>query len=175
MHARGHRVFELTIVVAAVGIIAGLLLDRVPPLIARSEHTSFLHVRGQLQSALLLEAADRIAAGESASLGRLAGANPMKLLLKVPGNYAGSFAAPRDADIGRAQWYFNEAAGRLEYRAGRFADISTADGAVERLAFKVELVYEDRNGNRVFDAAADRFGGLRLTPVSEFEWTPPER
>lgn len=174
MRRRGHKVFELAVVVGAASIIVALFLERVPPLIARSEHTSFLHVRGQLRSALTLEAADRIAAGESVSLERLAGTNPMKLLLKIPGSYAGSFAEPRDADIGRAQWYFDDSTGRLGYRAGRFADISTSDGPAERLEFEIELVYEDRNGNGVFDTAADRLGGLRLAPVSEFEWKLPE-
>ncbi len=31
-------------------------------------------------------------------------------------------------------------------------------------------VYEDRNGNGVFDAAGDRFDGLKLAPVHAYTW-----
>jgi hypothetical protein len=31
-------------------------------------------------------------------------------------------------------------------------------------------VYEDRDGDGVFDAAGDRFGGLKLAPVQAYRW-----
>lgn len=170
MQARARRRFELVVVVIAAGIVGGLLLERVVPLIARSERVAFMHVRGQLQSALLLEAADRIARGDAVSLSALEHTNPMALLIQPPSNYLGALRDPAPGNVRHARWYFDESTGRLVYRAGRLATIATSSGPVDRVELVVRFFYADRDGDGVFDPRADDFEGLRLEAVQPFEW-----
>jgi len=167
---RGLSLVELMVVVIAIGILAGALLERVLPLIGRAQRTAFVQVRVDLQTALLLEAAERITRGEAATLPSLAGVNPMTLLLTPPGNYVGSFAWPADEDVPRASWYFDERSHRLVYRVGRYARFDAQGGPPGRIELATEFVFEDRDGSGSFEPSRDEFEGLRLTPVHAFSW-----
>jgi general secretion pathway protein G len=168
--ARGFSLLELVVVVIAVAILMGVALDRLLPLVGRAQRAAFLDVQRELQSSLLLEAAERITSGEGATLPELAAANPMTLLLRPPGNYVGELAAPAGADVPRASWYFDEQAGTLGYRVGRNTRFAAKEGPPDRIELRVAFVFEDRDADGTFDAAGDRFGGLRLTPVHDYEW-----
>jgi len=166
----GFSLLELVVVVIAVAILAGFALDRLLPLVGRAQRASFLTVQADLQTALLLEAAERITRGEADSLAELAQTNPMALLLKPPANYVESTAGDDDAQIPRASWYYDEHEHRLGYRVGRYTGFKAEDGPPDRIELTVAFAYQDRDGDGQFDAAGDRFDGLRLTPVHAYEW-----
>lgn len=161
---------ELMVVVIAVAILTGVALDRVLPLVGRAQRAAFLSVQRELQSSLLLAAAEHITRGEMAALRELAVANPMGLLLQPPANYFGEVEAPNQVEIPRASWYFDEQTGRLAYRLGRYTRFEAQDGPKDRIELRVALVYEDRDADGVFDASGDRFDGLRLEPVHGYDW-----
>jgi prepilin-type N-terminal cleavage/methylation domain-containing protein len=167
--SRGFTLLELVVVVAAVAILAGVALNRLLPLVGRAQRAAFLQVQNELKSALLLEAAERITRGESHTLPELAGANPMTLLLEPPANYVGSIRKVDD-EIPRATWYYDERQGRLGYRVGRHTRFDAQSGPRDLVELTVAFVYQDRDADGVFDAARDRFDGLRLTPVHEYQW-----
>jgi prepilin-type N-terminal cleavage/methylation domain-containing protein len=167
---RGLSLVELLVVVIAVGILTGALLERVLPIIGRAQRAAFVQVRVDLQTALLLEAAERITRGEAATLPSLADVNPMLLLLNPPANYVGSFASPTDDEVPAASWYFDEHSHRLVYRVGRYARFDAQGGPPRRIEFTTEFVFEDRDGSGSFEPARDEFKGLRLTPVHAFAW-----
>jgi prepilin-type N-terminal cleavage/methylation domain-containing protein len=167
---RGFSLVELLVVVVAISILAGALLDRVLPLIGRAQRTAFMHVRADLQTALLLAAAERITRGEAATLPDLADANPMALLLTPPANYLGSFARPDERDVPPASWYFDEHTRRLVYRVGRYARFDALGGPSARIELKTRFVYADNNGSGAFEAVGDEFQRLTLVPVHEFAW-----
>jgi prepilin-type N-terminal cleavage/methylation domain-containing protein len=169
-HARGFSLLELIVVVCAVAILAGVALERILPLVGRAQRAAFLQVRSDLSSALLLEAADRITRGEAATLSGLAATNPMTLLLEPPANYVGSLEWPAEAEIPRASWYYDERLGRLSYRVGRHTRFAAGDGPAELIELEVAFLYQDRDADGVFDAAGDRFDGLRLVPVHAYDW-----
>jgi prepilin-type N-terminal cleavage/methylation domain-containing protein len=169
-HARGFSLLELIVVVCAVAILAGVALERILPLVGRAQRAAFLQVRSDLSSALLLEAADRITRGEAVTLSGLAATNPMTLLLEPPANYVGSLEWPAEAEIPRASWYYDERLGRLGYRVGRHTRFAAGDGPAELIELEVAFVYQDRDADGVFDAAGDRFEGLRLVPVHAYDW-----
>lgn len=168
--ARGFSLLELVVVVIAIAILIGVALDRLLPLVGRAQRVAFLDVQRELQSALLLEAAGRITSGASATLPELAAANPMTLLLQPPPNYLGAIAAPEHADIPRASWYFDERSQTLAYRVGRYTRFAAKEGPDDRIELRVAFVFEDRDADGSFDAAGDRFGGLRLTPKHAYDW-----
>jgi prepilin-type N-terminal cleavage/methylation domain-containing protein len=169
-HARGFSLLELIVVVCAVAILAGVALERILPLVGRAQRAAFLQVRSDLSSALLLEAADRITRGEAVTLSGLAATNPMTLLLEPPANYVGSLEWPAEAEIPRASWYYDERLGRLGYRVGRHTRFAAGDGPAELIELEVAFLYQDRDADGVFDAAGDRFDGLRLVPVHAYDW-----
>jgi prepilin-type N-terminal cleavage/methylation domain-containing protein len=166
----GFSLIELVVVVVAVGIMAGLALERVLPLIGRAERVAFLHTRSQLHSALLLEAAGRLTRGEAHTLAELAGGNPMALLLNPPGNYVGAFTRPDVDALPRAAWYFDDFEHRLVYRPGRQAKFEALDGPSDRIELVVRFVYSDRDGDGAFHPSRDRFDGFRLEPVYAYSW-----
>jgi prepilin-type N-terminal cleavage/methylation domain-containing protein len=169
--ARGFTLVEFLVVVVAIGILTGVALDRLLPLIGRAQRAAFVQTRADLQSALLLEAADRITRGETQSLAGLVTANPMVLLLQPPANYIGAIVWPDDdADLPRASWYFDEHTRRLVYRVGRYTRFDGLDGPADRIELAVAFVYADRDGDGAFDAVRDRFEGLKLEAVSPYSW-----
>jgi len=161
---------ELVVVMAAVAILTGVALDRLLPLVGRAQRAAFQRVQGDLQTALLLEAADRITRGEAHTLVELADTNPMALLLKPPANYVGSIPWADVEEIPRASWYFDEHHGRLGYRVGRHTRFEATSEPRDLIEFAVAFVYQDRDADGVYDAAGDRFDGLRLTSVHAYQW-----
>jgi general secretion pathway protein G len=169
MHTRGFTLIEFVVVVIVIGIVAGFALDRLLPLIGRAERIAFVQVRAQLQSALLLEAAERITRGETATLGALADGNPMTLLLEPPVNYRGAYAA-LDGALERGSWYFDNGRSRLVYRVGKHADFETLDGPPGVVELRVQFVYDDRDADGDYDAGRDTFEGLRLAETTAYRW-----
>ena len=155
--------------VAAVAVLAGVALNRLLPLVGRAQRVAFLQVQNELKSALLLEAAERITRGESHTLPDLAAQNPMALLLEPPANYVGAVRRVDDGAVPRASWYYDERQGRFAYRVGRHTRFDAQGGPARLDRARVAFVYQDRDADGMFDAAGDRFDGLRLTPVHAYD------
>lgn len=171
MRHRGFTIIETLVVVIAIGVLAGFALDRMLPLIGRAQRAAFLQTRADLQSALLLEAADRITRGEAHTLADLAGTNPMALLLVPPANYEGELAAPDDgASLPRASWFYDETNRRLVYRVGKYTHFDGLGGPADRVELAAAFVFADRDNDGEYDVGSDRFTGLRLEPVHAYDW-----
>lgn len=168
--ALGFSLLELVVVVIAVAILMSVALDRLLPLVGRAQRAAFLQVQRELQSALMLEAAERITRGESATLPELAAANPMTLLLSPPDNYVGALTEPRPEDVPPASWYFDGASKTLAYRVGKHTRFVAKDGPERLIELRVAFVFDDRDADGVYDAARDDLGGLRLEPVHAYDW-----
>jgi len=170
VRAAGFSLLELTVVIVAVGILVGVVLDRLLPLIGRAERVAFLQVQAELQTALLLEAAELITVGQANRLADLAQRNPMTLFLQAPQNYVGALPSPAAAELPAGTWYYDEQTARLGYRVGRHTRFDALGGPPDRVEFRVAFLYEDRDGDAVFDPSHDRFDGLKLEPTHAFRW-----
>jgi prepilin-type N-terminal cleavage/methylation domain-containing protein len=166
----GFSLLELAVVIVIVGILVSVVLDRLLPLIGRAERAAFLQTQADLQSALLLEAAERITSGESNRLAELAAGDPMRLFLRPPLNYLGSLKPGETDDVPGGNWYFDEQKGLLAYRVGRHTRFDPLGGPSDRVEFRVAFVFDDRDGDAKFDPAHDHFGGLKLEPTHPYSW-----
>lgn len=160
----------MTVVVACIGILAGLALERLLPLIGKAERVAFMRVQAQLQNALTMETAQRIVRGESARVPRMAGSNPMDYLLQPPANYLGAYHDPPHGEMPAGHWYFDEGRGRLVYRVGSHVDFETETGPGDRAEFQVRLAFRDENGNGFYDPSADIFDGVWLRSAYAYRW-----
>lgn len=167
---RGFSLLEFVVVIVVIAVLSGLLLVRVLPLIGQAERVSFLQTKQLIQSALLLEAAERVARGESASLESLSDINPMNLLLEPPGNYVGTHSVVSES-MPRSTWYFAESERLLVYRPGRQAEFEPLEGPSDRIEMRVSFVYRDRDSDGRFNASVDHFDGLRFESVYAYNWT----
>ena len=97
-------------------------------------------------------------AARSATLPELAAANPMALLLKPPANYVGELGAPATQPSVPPRDLVLRRAGRPARLSRRplHALRARRTGPQDRIELRVAFVFEDRDGDGVFDAAGDR-------------------
>jgi prepilin-type N-terminal cleavage/methylation domain-containing protein len=168
--ARGFSLLELVVVVIAIAILTGVALDRLVPLVGRAERVSFMQVQSELQTALLLAAAEEIVHGDSERLTELAGANPMSLLLVPPANYLGGLKAPDHDELPGRSWYYDQRSSRLVYRPGTHSRFKALDGPRDRIELVVRFLFRDQNGDAKYQAGADLFDGLHLESAYRYDW-----
>ena len=167
---RGFSFLELVTVIAIIGILLAVAISRLLPYIDEAERIGVLTLEGQIRSMLMLAAAKRIANGESASISRLNGSNPMSLMLETPHNYVGELSGDETTSVPRRNWYFDVETRRLVYRKGRsFGPIGDRD-SLDDPEFKVQVAFDDRDGNRIFDPGRDELFGVRLQRAAGAEW-----
>ncbi len=166
----GFSLLELVVVIALIGTLIGVAINRLLPYIDEAERVAVLRVEGQLRSTLTMEAAERIVRGQAASLVELEGANPIKFLLEPPKNYVGELAP---AEVGRAperHWYFERDRRQLVYRLGEPYGIARRGAALQDPAFAVRVAFADADRDGVFEPRQDELYGVRLQRLAGEEW-----
>jgi prepilin-type N-terminal cleavage/methylation domain-containing protein len=166
---KGFSLFELVVVLTIIGILIAIAADKLPAWQSQAERASMESVAGSLRSALGIKVASLIAQSNMAGIRALTGSNPMEQLSEVPANYAGVKGGAAAAAVPGGQWYYDATAGQLVYRVRNHALLGAPEVAGE-IRFAVQLVFEDRNRNGVYDAAIDGLNGVRLVEVQPFAW-----
>ena len=157
----GFTFLEMTLVVIFVMVLYVVAMDRLMPLRGDAEAAAAATIVGASRSALGLEVAARILDAGPDSVVALEGTNPMRLLTEVPDNYLGEVSGVDPANLPDGHWYFDLGSRELVYlvRFGQY--FRTELPGPPRLAFRVELVYNER----------DQLAGVRLARVNAFVWT----
>lgn len=166
----GFSLLEMAVVIALIGILLAVAANRLLPWIDEAERVAVLSVEGQLRSTLTMEAARRIARGQSASIVELEGTNPVKFLLEPPKNYVGELQQQQAGQAPTRHWYFEADRHRLVYRLGAPFSRPLGDDTLQDPAFIVQVAYADMNGDNVFEASHDELYGIRLQRVAGDEW-----
>lgn len=166
---RGFSFLELVVVIVIIGILLAVALNRLLPYIDEAERVGVLTLESQIKSALVTDAAKRIAGGRAASISQLDGSNPMRLMLEPPKNYVGEKREHQRTDVPRRNWYFDLKTRRLVYRVGRRFGWSD-DDLMDDPEFEVRVAFNDRNGNSRFEPGTDELYGVRLDAVAGAEW-----
>ncbi len=168
--SRGFTLLELVIVICVIGLLTVIGARRLLALRVEAERAALTQVVGGLQAAVSLEMLSRVSRGEDDALADLADSNPMDLLVEPPWSYLGELDGPDPARVKPGRWYFDRRSGQLVYRV-RYADrFRSALPGPARAAFRVELVWDDRNGNGRFDPGVDGVAGARLRRVADYGW-----
>lgn len=157
-------------VLVLIGVFLAIALSRLLPYLDEAERVAVLRVEGQLRSSVVMEAARRIARGESASIVELDGANPVLLLLEPPRNYVGAIARADEGSAPPRHWYFDETTRHLVYRLGAPFGLPVREKATPDPEFTLRVSYADRDGSGMFEAARDELHGVRLERVAGVEW-----
>ncbi len=161
---------ELVVVIVLIAVLTTVAAQRLLVLRAEAERAALGQMLGSLRAAVSLRMLTLISGGREEELPGLAGSNPMELLADPPHRYLGALDAPDPAAIPPGHWYFDRDAGVLVYRV-RYAERFESELAdPPRAAFRVELVFEDRNGDGRYQPGLDGTSGTRLARVAEYRW-----
>lgn len=172
--SKGFSLFELTVVITIIAILLAVALDRLLPYIDEAERIGVLTTESQIRSSLVMVAAKRIARGEAASIVALSGSNPMSLMLEAPANYTGESERGMSPPVPLRSWYFDVNSRHLVYRPGRPLAWLNRDEPVESPEFEVEVAFNDRDSNGVFEPIRDELHGVRLVRVAGYDWLSGE-
>ena len=133
---RGATRFEFTVCIVVMGLLAGVLLNRLLEWRVQSERTAAYHVVGALRTALAAREAQLVtAAGRDAALS-LMQENPMHWLLRHPPNYLGEYYSPDLSTLRRGAWFFDRTDRTVNYV---LSSDTFSPQTSKLLKFKVEL------------------------------------
>jgi hypothetical protein len=138
---RGFSRAELLLVVALIGGLTTVLLDRLRYYQEAAEKAGMEYTISALRSALRLRLSTLMLEGRAQEARLLARQNPMDWLERKPDNYAGAFTRPAPGSIAAGNWYFDSDKHTLVYlvKNGRYFQPG-ADGE-KRVRLKLILVH----------------------------------
>ena len=166
----GFSLLELVVVVALVAILMAVAVSKYLALAVEAERVMMESVLSSLRSAINMKMAEYIVEGRINDVRRLENSNPMDRLSQTPNNYAGELDSTETAGVPSGTWYFDRAERTLVYRAHNVNYFQTALAGPARARFRVRVLFQDRDGDRIFDAAKDRLEGVQLTPLEPYRW-----
>ena len=167
---RNLKRYELALVVLVLGVLIYMFTQRVRQAEAEWERTSVELMQRQIQNSLTIMKMTAMTQGRYVDIARWAGANPFELMQFKPGNYAGETAKDDPAQIPAGNWYYDRGDGALIYKVSQGGYLRTDLPGVPRIRFRLDVVYQDVNGNQRYDSGIDRFEGLSLHALDKYEW-----
>ena len=163
---RGFSLFELVVVILLIGVFMTIAIDNLLRLQIDAARVSVQHVIGSLNSAVNLEAADRILKQGLGSIKSLENSNPMDYLSELPFNYIGVRSDLAAATSANASWYFDPDAKILVYKVRNRKYFNSELDGTPRIRFKVALVYR----NNIANGPISAIQGVHLKSLDNYSW-----
>jgi general secretion pathway protein G len=167
---RGFTFLELVVVVLIIAILFVAAIDKYLDLLVDVERATMEQNLGIVRSAVAMQVAKRIIEGEVGQIADMVDTNPMSYLSEQPTNYLGELEHADFAAIEGGHWYFEKAQKSLVYRVKNKAFFQTELNDPPRAQFRIELVYDDKNGNGSYDTATDEVEGVRVVAQERYLW-----
>lgn len=185
--SQGFSLFELIVFIIVSAILYAGAARRFTDFPGDAERANFYAITTQIGGGINLEMMMAITRGLNFQMAAYANTNPMDLMLQPPSNYIGSFEALDVNGSDRRIWYFDSSRGELVYLANDADGLSLIVNGNHiptdevRFTLSVEYSYRDSAtglpvelmGSDSSDKEGLRqtLGGLRLKPVTPFEWS----
>lgn len=161
---------ELAILVSLIAIFIYIAANRIWELRVIAEKTGMEHTIAAIHSALGTTLATVVVREGVEGIASLDGTNPMNLLDPPPSNYIGELETPVPSDIEGPAWYYDLSQQALVYRVLAEEQFLTELSDPPRARFRLQLSYEDLNGNGRYDSRSEILSGLKLTELEPYSW-----
>ncbi len=161
----GFSVFELVAAIAIMGVLGGMLLQRMLYLQEYAEMTAMDLTVANLRTGLRYKTGDLLIRGKVSEIATLSDENPVNWLQDHPENYLGEFDLKPDADL-RGKWYFDKTRHEMVYTINNrrhFLPANGQDYALRWQAVRLPAKEEDisRSRNEVHWVALVKVSGGR--------------
>jgi prepilin-type N-terminal cleavage/methylation domain-containing protein len=161
---RGFTLLELALAVAMIGVLAGVLLNRLHYYQELAEKAAMESTLRTIKTGLQVRLAELIVTNSQAEAPMLEAEDPVRWLDHKPPNYGGAYRTPAEPGT----WYFDAATRQLVYvvNIGSRLELDGERGARE-IRFRVSLVM---GPIRAGTATVESVTGIRLAPVRPYHW-----
>jgi general secretion pathway protein G len=162
---RGFMLYELIVAIIIIGVLAGVLLQRLQYYQEYAKQTARDVTLRNMRNGLRLQVADLMMHDRMNDAVKLLKQNPITWLEKLPPNYIGELTAPHEDAISPDSWYFDLSRQELIYvSAGRrFFDYPT--NAEKPLRYRVTAVTVPQGKN---NDVAPKIEGLSLMLINQY-------
>lgn len=162
----GRSVLEFVLVVVIIGTLIMYVIDRVQNILADVERVAVVRVIGSLDSAVNLQAAERVLAQGVDAIKNLEHVNPVNFLSEPLENYIGVRSDLLAAQLPPGSWYFDEDEKMLGYIVKNQDRFETRLSGIPRLRFKVILLYAPMAKPKKPAAVQ----GIKLQSMDSYRW-----
>lgn len=164
----GFTLFELVVVICAVAVMAGLLLDRMQVYQEAAEKAAMRQTAAAIKSALQMRIASYMISGRDREIEQLHLQNPISWLQEPPAEYAGEFHADAYERVRPGSWYFDLRQRELVYVINLGANFKPGPDGRKWVRYRVKIEYEeapqkDAPPRKVLSAA-------NFSPVQSYVW-----
>ena len=167
--SKGFTLLELIIVIAIIATLMALFMNRMMFYREQAEKTAMEQVAGAIQSALTMQYGQILTRGKPSDVAALAQDNPMKLLQKIPRNYAGEFYDPTPLAASPGNWMFDLKSRDLIYVVGDANYFKPGKDGRKWIRFHVAVNYTTSRLPSLQSEPAD-LTGLLFEPVEPYSW-----
>lgn len=183
---------ELVVSVILLGIIVTVMLSQMLKILATAERTLMLSTVINLNTAMQYRAITYVIREDYEALEKMTELNPFSLAtaepdwspgsvsppgfvagmasIGIPGNYLGELRDPDPARIKGGSWYYKQGENTLVYRVNNAEYFFTDLAGPARVEFVVEIDYQDKNTDNLFDPRVDDYRSVRLQAINGYEW-----
>jgi general secretion pathway protein G len=166
---QGFSRFEVLVVVALLGILSAVLLERMRYLQEYAEMTAVEVTVANLRTGLRYRVGDLLIRDKLSEISTLADENPINWLETRPPNYLGEYDAEPDSDV-KGRWYFDRSHHELVYTANNrrfFTPASYRDYTVRLRAVRLQ---QGASGSKQAVNAAATPQWVSLVQVTDGKW-----
>jgi len=160
----GFSLLELAIAISIIGVLAGVLLNRLFHYQELAEKAAMESTVRVIKTGLQVRLAELIVTNRQARAGDLEIEDPLRWLDDKPPNYSGRYRAAPDAGT----WYFDPGPRELVYvvQTGDRLDFA-GGGQAREIRFRALLL---KDKVRIAGNEVESVTGITLVPVRKYRW-----
>lgn len=160
---RSRSLFQVSVVVAVMAVLAAVLLNALHYVQEKAERTVMEATVRNMERGLEIEVRTREIHGQLASIRELVGANPVTWLERPPEGYTGVCKKTRAL----GEWCFDETTREIVYRPRLEASLEFREPERRDLRWRVASAEEIAGGQSGRSVVA---GGIRVFSTTSFVW-----